>query len=791
MAKELQFKVSAALKNIIGSDLINDDFIAVFELVKNAFDAYARRVDVIFERLNTDKAKIIIKDDGKGMNYDDLVNKWLFVAYSGKKDGTEDDSYTDFRDKIKVKRAYAGVKGIGRFSCDRLGSTLYLETIKDEKNPKNEVLITDWSKFENDIKEEFINISVLHDTVQKGNYDFQRGTVLEISNLRSNWDREKLLKLKDALARLINPNSIGEDDFFKIFLMVDQEVEGDKRQKEANQKQVTHPIKPLDESQVSYFKIVNGEIQNLIFDALNIKTTYIESRVRSNKIITKLYEAGKIVYSITEKNPFPNFDKIDYSIYFLNLSAKQTFSRRMGIPLVDYGHIFVYKNGLRIFPYGERGEDPFKMDSRKAQGHSRYLGTREVIGYVSINGLNPNLRETSSRGDGLIKTQTYLDLEAWFYETLKKLEKYTIEITDWGNFLSEEDFINFNEAFTKNKGQENEITKDVTENFKKLITNLTNSKEVTDFKVSSEIVSMLNKKAESSAITVLKDISEKIKNNDFNKEDVLSKIKKAEKNIVALKKQKQEAEEEAFKVLIENEKLEKELTQEISKKLFDNSIGNRDKNDLLMLQHQILHTAGNITSSLDELVKMVNSDISKEKLIQEISHINLEVKKILSTSRFVTNAGFNLESKKITEDVVLFINQYIENNLIPSNSFIHSGRFIEIIVEEAKNISKVIEFRPLEITVLIDNLINNSKKAKANKIKISWVKTVTNIKMIFFDNGVGIPSEIIDKIFDFGYTQTNGSGMGLNQVKVILKKMNATIEVNNKIKQGVEFIINF
>ena len=68
------------------------------------------------------------------------------------------------------------------------------------------------------------------------------------------------------------------------------------------------------------------------------------------------------------------------------------------------------------------------MDNRKAQGHSRYLGTREVIGYISIEGNNNNLRETSSRGDGLIKTQTYLDLEIWFYETLKKLEKYTIEI---------------------------------------------------------------------------------------------------------------------------------------------------------------------------------------------------------------------------------------------------------------------------------------------------------------------------------------------------------------------------
>ena len=143
MAEQLRFKVSSALKNIIGSDLISDDFIAVFELVKNAYDAHATKVEVCFVDLYTENAKIIIKDNGKGMNYDDLINKWLFVAYSAKRDKTEDNNY-DYREKIKVKRAYAGAKGIGRFSCDRLGHELYLETIKDEPNAKVESLLTEW-----------------------------------------------------------------------------------------------------------------------------------------------------------------------------------------------------------------------------------------------------------------------------------------------------------------------------------------------------------------------------------------------------------------------------------------------------------------------------------------------------------------------------------------------------------------------------------------------------------------------------------------------------------------------
>ncbi|WP_415579587.1 ATP-binding protein, partial [Flavobacterium succinicans] len=296
MQNPLSFKVSSALKNIIGSDLINDDFIAVFELVKNAYDAHATKVEIIFENIYSSRAKIIIKDNGKGMNYDDLINKWLFVAYSAKIEGTEEDSY-DYRDKIKVKRAYAGAKGIGRFSCDRLGSNLYLETIKDETNPKVEVLITDWNKFEGDIKDEFVNITVLQETIEESNYDIEHGTVLEITNLKSKWNRDKFLQLKDALSRLINPNTINENDSFNILLKVKEELENDKEQILKNKKQVNHPKSPIDQSLVKYIKIVNGDIQNLIFDTLGIKTTYIESKVYDSEIITTLFEAGKMVYS--------------------------------------------------------------------------------------------------------------------------------------------------------------------------------------------------------------------------------------------------------------------------------------------------------------------------------------------------------------------------------------------------------------------------------------------------------------------------------------------------------------
>lgn len=759
MQKPLQFKVSSALKNIIGSDLISDDFIAVFELVKNSYDAHASKVEIIFKDIYSSNAKIIIKDNGKGMSYDDLINKWLFVAYSAKKEGTEEDNY-DYRDKIKVKRAYAGAKGIGRFSCDRLGHELYLETIKDEPGSKVETLLTEWDKFEGNLRDEFVNISVLHQTIEKSGYNNPVGTVLEISKLKSEWNRKKFLELKDALAKLINPNTQNKEDEFKIFIKVDDEKINDDKEKEKRLK-------------------VNGEVENLIFETLDLKTTKITSKVGSREngtIETSLFEGGKLVYTIVEKCTLDYLHDIEYVIYFLSQSAKYTFSRRMGLQPVEYGHIFMYKNGLRVYPYGERGEDPLKMDNRKAQGYNRYLGTREVIGYISIGEPNDDLRETSSRGDGLIKTKAYVELIEWFYTSLKRLERYSIDIIDWGKDLSNDDFIQLDSKEKQNAIQD-------------LLNNLTKSPNILSFNVSQDIFKILEGKQEKSAKTTLSEITKKLETEKFDKNEILKSIKHVEHKIDKLKEIKEEAENEAFQKLIENEELSEELDREIAQNLFRNAIIGTEKEDLISLQHQIVHTAGYISFYLGELIKSINNNKPKEELINSINDINFEIQRIVSSSRYVTKAGFDKDAERINGNIIQFINQYVENIYIPAKSFIHQERPIQIIVKKANNIKKEIKFRPFEFTVILDNLFSNSRKAKANTIELSWKMIDKNLELSFKDDGIGIPNELSEKIFEFGFTNTDGSGIGLYMVRNLLKKYNSTIEVNTNNHKGAEFLI--
>lgn len=755
----LQFKISSALKNIIGSDLISDDFIAVFELVKNSYDAHATKVEITFENIYSDNAKIIIKDNGKGMNYDDLINKWLFVAYSAKKEGTEEDSY-DYRDKIKVKRAYAGAKGIGRFSCDRLGGELYLETIKDEPNSKVETLLTQWDKFESNLKEEFVNISVLHETIKNSNYDIKHGTVLEISNLKSEWNNKKFLDLKNALAKLINPNTQIQEDEFTIELIVPDELKNDQKETE-------------------YHNIVNGEIQNLIFETLEIKTTKIVSKVLGKdkkKIETSLIEGGKLVYKIIEENKYENLFNVDCELYFLNHSAKLTFKKRMGVDSVSYGHIFVYKNGLRIYPYGDRYEDPLKMDNRKAQGYNRYLGTRETLGYISINEPNEELRETSSRGDGLIKSKPYFELVEWFYDNLKRLERYIIDITNWGNELSNEDYIKLD-----NKGQREAI--------ESLIENLTKSKGIISFEVSPEIFEIIDKKQEKSTKNTLTKIKKQLESDDFDKNSIVQSISKIEKNLDELKKTTEEAGEEALDTLIKNEELETNLETEKKKGAFQGSLIGTDKERIVSLQHQVFHSSGRVHRNIKLLIKHIGLAKLDEKSRKHIAVISRETTKINSIAKFITKANFNLTASEIETDIIEFIEDYINEIYIFEDAVIDTKMKISINSGDIK-LNRV--FRPLEITTLMDVFISNAEKAKSTTIDFSFKREKGKYNLLITDNGIGINSNNIDKIFDLGFTTTNGSGIGLFQAKEIVSNdLKGIITVEKSDKTGTQFKITF
>jgi len=769
---KLQFRISSALKNLIGKELITNEYVAVFELVKNAFDAYAKNVEIIFENIYDeiiDNRKLIIKDNGKGMNFNDLNNKWLFVAYSAKTDGTEDiseEDVKDYRNKIKTNRVFAGAKGVGRFSCDRLGTKLNLKTIKDEPKPKIENLIVHWEDFEKDAKEDFININVTHNILSKNPYpELQHGTILEITRLRDAWDREKLLSLKHSLERLINPNQENDTRNFKIKIIAKDEIVNDKEAENERDK-------------------VNGSIKNFLLETLDLKTTQIVSGIISGgeEIVTKLVDRGKLIYEIKEKNPYYPFLKsnIVIHLFHLNRSAKYSFTRLMGIAPVQYGSVFLYKNGFRIYPFGEIHSDVLGIDRRKQQGYARFMGTRELLGRIEINDyLNiDDLKETTSRDGGLIKNVHYVKLVDFFFEkALKRLEKYVVDLIKWGE--PSEDYDN-------KEIKPTDITKDIL----LLISNIAKEDDVIDVKYDAKnLAKILNDRSDENLPKTLKSVE--VLADKTNNPELQKKVQKLVAQFREHQIAKKETEAELEKERVEKNLALKDVEQRVGENIFLRSITSTEIKEVASLQHHIERGTDRIERNLKSLKSAVDENSDITILHDYIDRISFEIKKISTISRFITRANFNTEAKSITKDIVEYINEYVNNVYSNYKDIKINNKLLKFSLVNDDNLDFITKFKPLEIVVVVDNLIDNSQKANAKSFIIKYdLDSKKNLNIHFIDDGDGITNTNLNRIFDFGFTTRNGgSGIGLYHVKKIVEDSGGNITVNNKMKKGVEFII--
>ncbi len=768
MRKQLPFRISSELKNVIGKNLITDDFIAIYELVKNAYDANARKVELYFNQVKDqpDKGKIFVKDDGDGMSYSDLLNKWLFVAYSEKvperKTVREQENEStrqqamknaDSRNKIKSGRIFAGAKGIGRFSCDKLGSKLKLYT-KKKGEGRFHVLEMDWDKFEEDPTKEFQEVNVSYHTVDKLNLEddeietkgFEKGTILEISSLRSAWDAKKLLDLKRHLQRLINPAQVSEEKGFSIYLIAKEFRKDDREKKED-------------------FDRINVLVRNILFERLQIKTTHISCYVDSNKIHTKLVDKGTFVYSIIEKNEYTPLHDVRIELFFLNKSAKQTFTNVMGVRIVNYGSVFFYKNGIKINPCGDLGDDWLGLDKRKAQGTRRNLGNRDILGRIEVSGIQPYFIEVSSRDGGVVKTEELQKLKDLFKKkALERLEKFVVEGIDWDSEKSD-------------KSPE-EIKADT---FKIISQLLGPSKDSpVEIEFNKDLFEIYAKKQ-------LEKTPELIENIQAVRKYVTTREARAYLDLQV------KAVGSAFRELRNTQReLEKEIAEKEKHALFlERVAADTDQSKMMMLDHQIEIDTGIIKEHTNNLKDMMakGNPISNDYLQSLVDVVLFYCKMLMSITKIVRKANIDLLPQSITSDLVLFIRQYLERVYVPSNDNAAREGRVKVTVESQNNAKFAYQFDPFKFIVVLDNLIDNSIKAKAKNVNVRIdVPDEKTLELHVIDDGVGIPDKDLSRIFSFGFSTAGGSGLGLYHVRSVLKDY-GSITVNNKLEKGVEFIV--
>ena len=828
---EVNFKTNALLKNIIGKDLITDDNIAVLELVKNSFDAGSPKVDIEFKNLVTNDdheitetptnntSKLIIQDLGVGMNSSDLINKWLNIAYSEKKE-----------DQEQFGRILAGNKGVGRFSCDRLGKLLTIYTRKD--NGDYYKLFIDWRKFEiegqqdfkiQDVKLEIDNIPSSLFSVKTGLPSFNKGTILEINLLREYWSPDKIVSLKRELEKLINPNQSFTHTPFQIFLSATDYLDYDKNVHEEGKK-------------------INGEVKNKIFEKLDFKTTSIHAKIdeSGSYITTSLQDRGSEIFCLEEINTFDQLRNIEITVYYLNPYAKMYFTKQTGIRSVNFGSIFLFINGFRIPPYGDDGDDWLGLEIRKGQGYNRFLGTREIVGRIEISG-NKDLFKIISNRSGVVNNAAFQQLTkstapyGLFYKIFRRLEKFVVDGIKWDkvdkniderSILDKVDEKYLIDDFTRSKQILSVINKIIDIKEDDIISLNINDEFVGNIideqaeKAAQELDLIINELAnrtqETDPNTILK-FQKILANNSQELDGLLNLIGKLNSpfkitsNVARLNSVKEDINHKqddlnALKRRLEEEIAIREKTEEEKKKIEIELELEREKNTYLRtssralsedakgLVHNIKITSKKISASVSNLYDKIlsGSTIKHADMLKTLGAIKFQAEKAMKISKIITRSNFKTDQTDQIVDIVKYINQYIS---IYKDIYEESELAFNVIIPN--NTSLIRKISVLEMAVIFDDLISNSEKAGAQNIKFTMQNINNNsLKIIISDDGKGVDEKFLNapfKIFELGITTTNGSGIGLNSVKTALRTMKADISFlgNNVDLKGAAFEIIF
>lgn len=695
--EKLHFKVSSGLKDIIGRDLITNELVAIFELVKNGYDADATEINLI---INSYENSIIIQDNGKGMSRYDIENKWLFVAHSEKKDSD---------------RVYAGSKGIGRFSCDRLGSKLTLFTKKEDE--LNELII-DWGDFEKNSLDEFekMEVSFRSGSEVREKITVKSGTILKITDLRDDWTKERVNKVVSALQRLVNP--FVDDGRIKI------------------------NVKYLSSS--TGIAELDVDVSNNIATVLDKKTIYIECIIEEKEISISLFDKEKVIYSFTFENS-TILNNIYFKIYYLSFAAKNNFTRIMGTEAKNYGSIFLYKNNFRIFPYGETDYDAFGLNLRKTQGYNRYLGHRELLGWINITDSENHFNEVTSRDRGFVTNAFTVAFEELYMEFIQRpLESY-VQLVKFGN--SEIDEIGIDDQHAVEK---------LTNRFKKY--NFTVEPQFYELpKVAQPLerkIQLLNDKNLSST----------------EKQEIQKSVEHSAK---ALTRENREVKKEKKQVEKENVRLKNEV--EIKEKIIDDSKPARQD----MLFHELGKVSRELNGTLRKMIRLMDED-EQEKFSDSIYKIRRTSDKLSSIKKQILRINFETYSKLETIEIKSYLQSYIENTFEDASK-------IKLVLGSGTVKQKINIY---DFGTLIDNLLINAQDRRAKSIVFHFEEDNTAMHIIS-DTG---PIEIqpVNDIFKIGVSsKRRGTGLGMYICQQICSDFGWRISVSEIENDFVDFKIEF
>jgi len=423
------FKIRPAGRHIItiGKDLIKDKYAAIVELVKNSYDADASYCKIsllpfikkVGGKEDQKGIRVVILDDGHGMDYTTVVEKWMVPSTDDK-----------FNRKISpAGRVMQGRKGVGRYAASMIGEDLVLQTVDTKHDLTTLYLI--WEDFENAKYLEDVNVLIENFSTER-----ESGTEVIIVGNETNlneWNTKQIQNLKFELKKLIPPVDKTQDEDYS-------EIENFKIEISLGDfpflgfSNTTEIIEPYPVFELYDYKITgtvsDTGIANLSFQNTRIKGSPAE-QIPEFKIHLNTNETRKNdeAYCGKIKVDFRVFDRDSDSIDNLiqrglkDPTTDEYVGRREARVILNlFSGIGVYRNGFRIRPLGDAGYDWLELDNDRVQNPSLRIGSDQVIGFIHIESEERSRLEEKSARDGLKESPEYFGLREISKQILKQLE---------------------------------------------------------------------------------------------------------------------------------------------------------------------------------------------------------------------------------------------------------------------------------------------------------------------------------------------------------------------------------
>jgi signal transduction histidine kinase len=376
---KIAFRPRARLLKLIGEELISDEVVAVSELVKNAHDADAVTVTIAFRGVTGPAGEIQVRDDGLGMNLDTVLGRWMEPAASTKKGKG--------RQVTRLGRRVLGEKGVGRFAADKLARHLEIVSRCPARSDEVRVVI-DWDRFNSDAL--MLDEVLSQWEVRPAQELRAHGTVLHLRGLRSEWTERMFRRLSLRLSRLLSP--FREDKGFTIRIESDE------------------------------FPQYSGEIRADFLD----KAPYgIEASFDGKESISFTLNGRKLQQRWNGQGELSSGPvRIRLFAFDLEGEALAKIGPRMEVRawLKEWTGVSIYRDGFRVWPYGEPHDDWLRLDQRRVNNPVERLSNNQIIGFIDISrDRNPELLDQTNR-EGLIHNKAMEDLRRLVYFVLQLLE---------------------------------------------------------------------------------------------------------------------------------------------------------------------------------------------------------------------------------------------------------------------------------------------------------------------------------------------------------------------------------